>query len=127
MINDFVLLRFWARVPDNLIAIEVLLLLLEPWLIVTAERSYSRVRLQGDAVYLHCDSHCAVTDTVHWYQGKYRLTIDYNKYFLVDNNGLVIMNVTSLDGTTYRCKSDTVLLAEHVVTITRMSLTFYFL
>ncbi len=99
---------------------------IKTWLIVAVSRSHSRVRLQGDAVYLHCDSHCAVTGTVHWYQDEDRLTIDYQKYFLQDNNGLVIMNMTTLDGAMYRCKSDTVLLAEHVVNVTSTSRAFYF-
>ena len=36
------------------------------------------------------------------------------------------MNLTTLDGATYRCKSDMVLLAEHVVNITRKSQVFLF-
>ena len=85
----------------------------------------SHVRLQGRAVYLHCDSHCAVTDTVRWYRGQDTVTIEYTKYFLVKNGGLVIMNLTTLDGATYHCKSATVLLAEHVINITRKSLVFF--
>ncbi|KAK2171511.1 hypothetical protein NP493_1055g00005 [Ridgeia piscesae] len=85
-------------------------------------KSYStKVRLQGDPVYLHCNSTCSATSSVQWYRGNRRLTIDYKKYFLTENQGLIIMNVTSVDGATYRCQSGTILRTEHILHITPCS------
>jgi len=94
-------------------------------LIVVAKSYSTKVRLQGDPVYLHCNSTCSATSSVQWYRGNRRLTIDYKKYFLTENQGLIIMNVTSVDGATYRCQSGTILRTEHILHITRKSFVFH--
>ena len=94
-------------------------------LIVVAKLYTTHVRLQGDPVYLHCNSTCSATSSVQWYRGQRPLTIDYKKYFLTENQGLIIMNVTSVDGATYHCQSGTIRRTEHTLRVTRKSFAFH--
>ena len=87
---------------------------------VFAAEYENSVRIPGDPIYLHCDTHCP-SDFVLWYHGDDVVNIDNVKYFLTKDQGIIIFNVTSSDGRAYYCKDSStgVELAKHVINLHR--------
>ena len=81
------------------------------------------VKLKGDPVHLQCDSHCEVEGSVRWTFQSEVVAVDKTKYFLTQENGLLLLNSTTADKGQYRCEGETVqgsyvTLSQHAVNVT---------
>ena len=76
------------------------------------------VRIPGDPIYLHCDTHCP-SDSVIWHHEDNVINIDNVKYFLTQGQGVIVFNITTSDAGSYYCRDSStgVELANHRISL----------
>ena len=79
-----------------------------PHLIVSFMVSVSRIEkvevaLPGEPFHLPCRSRFGVADYVSWYHNGRHIAVDYRKYVLTKQDGLLVMDSGETDGGEYMC------------------------